>query len=177
MAKWSRAGAAGIVLVVTLSPLGFIELKKNEGLGQPKSYTQKAYADPYYGWKLPTICYGHTGSVKRGDVASLEQCEVFLKTDVAIHCKLVYDALIPHKIWLTQGEQDAYCSFAFNTGKFKETESIYGRLMKQDDWGACMGLLKYTYSNGQASIGLWNRRYTEYNSCISQLNYNRYGRR
>jgi len=87
----------------------------------------------------------------------------------------VYEALVPLNIWLTQGEQDAYCSFAFNTGKFKDTSSIYGRLVKQDDWGACMGLLKYFYSGGIPSRGLWNRRYDEYNECISQLEYKREG--
>lgn len=177
MAKWNKAGVIGLVLIVSLSPLGLKELKKHEGLGQPNATVQKAYPDPYYGWKLPTICYGHTKNVKRADSVTLEKCDEFLKSDVASHCKLVYDALLPHNIWLTQGEQDAYCSFAFNIGRFKETDSVYGRLMKQDDWGACMGLLKYHYSNGQPSRGIWNRRYDEYNNCISQLSYNRYGRR
>ena len=48
---------------------------------------------------------------------------------------------------------------------------MYGRLLKQDDWGACMGLLKYYYSNGKPSRGLWERRYAEYNLCISQLDW------
>lgn len=177
MSKWSKTGTVGLVLVVTMSPIGLLSLKKHEGLGQSNAIVQKAYPDPYYGWGLPTICYGHTNNVKRYDKVTVEQCENFLKSDVAIHCKLVYDALIPYNIWLSQGEQDAYCSFAFNTGKFKGTDSVYKRLMEFDDWGACMGLLKYHYSNGQPSRGLWNRRYTEYNECINQLSYNRYGQR
>ena len=177
MATWQKAGAATIALVVAMSPAGYRALKSHEGLGQPGATVQKAYADPYYGWRIATICYGHTAGVKQGDTATMAQCDQFLREDVAKHCALVYDALMPHGIWLTQGEQDAYCSFAYNLGKFKGTDSVYGRLLKQDDWGACMGLLKYYYSDGKPSRGLWNRRYAEYNMCISQLDYKRYGRR
>ena len=169
MAQWQRVGGAVLALTVAMSPAGYRALKSHEGLGQPGAAVQKAYADPYYGWRIATICYGHTAGVKRGDTATMAQCEQFLKQDVASHCALVYDALLPQRIWLTQGEQDAYCSFAYNLGKFKGTDSVYGRLLKQDDWGACMGLLKYHYSNGKPSRGLWNRRYAEYNLCISQL--------
>lgn len=176
MAKFGQA-AKGLALAVTLSATGLGLVKTYEGLGQPRATVQKAYADPYLGWRKATICYGHTKGVKQGDTASMAQCEDWLKTDAAQHCKLVYDALLPHGIWLTQGEQDAYCSFAYNLGKFKGTGSVYGRLLKQDDWGACMGLLKYSYSNGVPSRGLWNRRYAEYNLCISQLEVKHYGRR
>lgn len=175
MARWNKAGAVTVALVVALSPLGLLNIKKHEGLGQPGKEIQRAYPDPYYGWKLPTMCYGRTEGVKRGDIASLRQCEIWLTSDVVKHCKLVYEALVPLDMWLTQGEQDAYCSFAYNTGRFKGTESIYGRLLKQDDWYACMGLLKYYYSDGQPSRGLWNRRYDEYNRCISQLDFQNRG--
>lgn len=177
MAKWNKTKVGTLVLVVAASPLGFQTIKDYEGLGQPKAVVQQAYPDAYYGWKLPTICYGKTKDVNRGDTASMSQCEAWLKEDVVRHCALVYEALVPQDIWLTQGEQDAYCSFSFNLGKFKGTDSVYGRLVKGDDWGACMGLLKYYYSNGQPSRGLWSRRYTEYNLCINQLDINRYGRR
>ena len=177
MATWQKAGAATIALVVAMSTAGYQMLKSHEGLGQPGAAVQKAYADPYYGWRIATICYGHTAGVKKGDTATLAQCDQHLREDVDRHCALVYDAMLPQGIWLTQGEQDAYCSFAYNLGKFKGTDSVYGRLLKQDDWGACMGLLKYWYSDGQPSRGLWNRRYAEYNMCISQLDIKRYGPR
>ena len=171
MAKWQQVGGAVLALTVAMSPAGYRMLKSHEGLGQPGAVVQKAYADPYYGWRIATICYGHTAGVKQGDTATLAQCDQFLREDVNRHCALVYDALLPQGIWLTQGEQDAYCSFAYNLGKFKGTDSVYGRLLKQDDWGACRGLLKYSYSTGVFSRGLWERRYEEYNSCISQLDY------
>lgn len=168
MAKFGEA-AKGLVLAVALSASGLGLVKTYEGLGQPGKAVQTAYADPYLGWKKATICYGHTAGVKQWDTATMAQCEDWLKSDAAQHCKLVYDALLPHGIWLTQGEQDAYCSFAYNLGKFKGTASVYGRLIKGDDWGACEGLLKYYYSNGKPSQGLLNRRRAEYNMCISQL--------
>ena len=168
MAKWQQVGGAALALTVALSPVGYRLIKSHEGLGQPGAAVQKAYADPYHGWRIATICYGHTAGVKRGDTATMAQCEEWLKQDVARHCKLVYDALAPHNIWLTQGEQDAYCSFAYNLGRFKGTTPYY-KLLKQDDWGACAGLLQYTYSNGQFSRGLWNRRQAEYKMCVSQL--------
>jgi lysozyme len=177
MATWHKAGAATIALVVVMSPAGYQMLKSHEGLGQPAAPVQRAYADPYYGWRIATICYGHTAGVKRGDTATMAQCEQFLREDVNRHCALVYDAVLPLGVLLSQGEQDAYCSFAYNLGKFKGTDSVYGRLLKHDDWGACMGLLKYYYSNGQPSRGLWERRYAEYNLCINQLEVKRYGPR
>lgn len=174
--KWiNKRTVGGLVLVVAASGAGYNTIKQYEGLGQPNQVVQKAYPDVYYGWKLPTICYGKTLGVERNDTASLAKCEEWLKQDVVRHCALVYEALVPQGIWLSQGEQDAYCSFAFNLGRFKGTDSVYGRLLKGDDWGACMGLLKYSYSNGQPSRGLWNRRYAEYNLCVSQLDVNRYG--
>ena len=128
MAKYGEY-ARNAVLVVAASAAGIGLIKSYESLGQPGKAVQTAYADPYLGWKKATICYGHTKGVKQGDTATMAQCEEFLRSDVAQHCKLVYDALLPHNIWLTQGEQDAYCSFAFNLGKFKGTDSVYGRLV------------------------------------------------
>lgn len=169
MAGWNKTKIGAVTLVVALSPIGFSLIKDREGVGQPGQYVQKSYADPYYGWRIPTICYGHTLGVKQGDTATMLQCEAWLKEDTTKHCAIVYEALVPQNMWLTQGEQNAYCSFAYNMGKFKGTDSVYGRLVAKDDWGACMGLLKYYYSNGQPSRGQWNRRYEEYNECISQL--------
>ena len=71
MAKWQKAGATITALVVAMSPAGYRALKSHEGLGQPGAAVQKAYADPYYGWRIATICYGHTAGVKQGDTATM----------------------------------------------------------------------------------------------------------
>ena len=125
MAKWQRVGGAVLALTVAMSPAGYRALKSHEGLGQPGAVVQKAYADPYYGWRIATICYGHTAGVKQGDTATLAQCDQFLREDVDKHCALVYAALFPLGVWLTQGEQDAYCSFSYNLGKFKDIIEEY----------------------------------------------------
>lgn len=177
MATWRQVGGPALALTVALSPAGYQLVRHHEGLGQPGQSVQRAYADPYLGWRKATICFGHTANVRQGDTATIQQCEQWLREDANSHCRIVYDALAPLGMMLTQGEQDAYCSFAFNLGKFKGTDSVYGRLLKHDDWYACMGLLKYYYSDGKPSRGLWNRRYVEYNMCINQLAYSRYGPR
>lgn len=161
--------------VIAMSPLALLDMKKNEGTG-PRVKTSegivyKAYADPYLGWKKATICYGHTKGVRQGMTATQAQCDAWFKEDVYTHCALI-------KPWpKTQGELDAYCSFSYNTGKFQTADSVGGRLARGDRWGACMGLLKYYYSDGKPSRGLWNRRYDEYNYCISELPINTKGRR
>lgn len=143
---------------------GYEAIKAHEGL------RLHAYPDPYYGWRTPTICYGHTKGVKRGDVVTLEQCQTWLVEDIVRHCAVVDAYTKPRQYKLTQGEYDAYCSFTYNTGYFAKTTSVAGRL-GDDRWYACMGLLKYYYSDGKPSRGLWERRYKEYNTCISTLEY------
>lgn len=138
-------------------------------VAQHESVVHVAYADPYYGWKLPTICYGHTKGVKRGDTATQEVCEAWLKEDLDEAVGKLKKALAPYNVSLTQGEIDAYTSFIYNLGRFTNTPSVMGRLIKGDRIGACQGLLLYTYSNGIYSKGLANRREVEYRVCISEI--------
>lgn len=162
-----KAAGAVVATILAMFPVALHQMQKHEGTG-PTVHTSeglryKAYADPYLGWKTPTICYGHTKGVKKGDIATQAQCDAWLQEDIVSHCNIV-------KPWpTTQGEVDAYCSFAYNTGKFKSAPSVHDRYVQGDRWGACMGLLKYYYSDGKPSRGLWNRRYDEYNNCISNL--------
>lgn len=156
------AAVAAALGIGAISPLGFDDIRKHEGL------RLTAYADPYLGWKKPTICYGHTKGVYRGTVATLDQCEAWLIEDIMSHCAIVDAWGKVNKYVFTQGEYDAYCSFVYNTGYFGKTASVAHRI-KADPWAACMGLLKYYYSDGQPSRGLWERRYREYNTCISTL--------
>lgn len=171
----ARAIAIAVAAVVSMSPLALLDMKRHEGTGPTFKTTEgiryKAYADAYLGWRKPTICYGHTKGVTQGMVATQAQCDAWFAEDVKTHCEII-------KPWpQTQGEVDAYCSFAYNTGRFPNTDSIQRRLIADDRWGACMGLLKYYYSDGKPSRGLWERRYAEYNNCISQLPFENKGRR
>lgn len=162
------AVAAALALAVTMSDQGVSDLQVHEGV------RLEAYADPYYGWRLPTICYGSTAGVYRGQVATLEECNQRLKVDIARAEKIVQDALAGTGATLTQGEQDAYVSFAFNTGYFKlqrngKPTSMYLQVVAGNPAKACAALKLYNQSNGVVSKGLAKRRAAEYARCMKDL--------
>lgn len=168
-AKVAALALAGITtLVVSVSPSGMDAIKAHEGV------RTTAYADPYYGWQLPTICYGSTSGVTRGQKATLDECDQRLRKDIQVACDRVKRDLQGTGVLLTRGEQDAYCSFAFNTGYFKyqrngNLTSMYKNLVADKPYEACQALKLYTYSNGVKSNGLANRRKHETARCVSDL--------
>lgn len=167
--KVAALAAAGIAaLSVTVSKPAVEELKVHEGV------RTTAYADPYYGWKLPTICYGSTSNVKRGQVATMAECDARLRKDIQVACDRVKRDLQGTGVLLTQGEQDAYCSFAFNTGYFKyqrngNLTSMYKNLVAGKPYEACQALNLYVYANGKKSNGLVTRRALESQRCVQEF--------
>ena len=167
--KVAAAGVAvAVALGVSMSPQAVDELKVHEGV------RTTAYADPYYGWQLPTICYGSTAGVVRGQKATLAECDARLRVDIDRACKIVERDLKGTGVSLTQGEQDAYCSFAFNTGYFKyqrngKPTSMYTHLAAGRKREACQALNLYVLSNGVKSNGLIKRRAVESTRCVSEL--------
>lgn len=168
-AKATALALAGIAtLVVSVSQPGVDSIKAHEGV------RTTAYADPYYGWKLPTICYGSTAGVTKGQKATLAECDQRLRKDIQVACDRVKRDLQGTGVLLTQVEQDAYCSFAFNTGYFKyqrngKLTSIYKNLVAGKPYEACQSLKLYTYSNGVKSKGLVTRREHEAARCVSDF--------
>ena len=163
----ASVAAAATGLVVALSPSGLDAVKGHEG------YRTQAYPDALHGWKVPTICYGSTKNVKRGDKATPEECNARLLADVQTHCGIVYDALVNTDVRLTQGEQDAYCSFAYNTGYFKTNRagnqtSMYKNLIKGDHIQACKSINLYVAGADKAP-GLRARRQAETELCLRDL--------
>lgn len=159
--------AAGLGVAAVMSPSGITELKKHEGS------SAVAYPDVLHGWKVPTICYGSTKDVQRGQRATPAECDERLKADVARHCAIIDRALKGTNIALTQGEVDAYCSFAFNTGYFTHQRNgkpttMYRELLNGNHVAACNGLLLYTAGSDKAP-GLKSRRSAEHKLCLSQL--------
>lgn len=157
--------AVAVALSVSMSPQAVDELKVHEGV------RTTAYADPYYGWQLPTICYGSTAGVKRGQKATLAECDARLRKDIQVACDRVKRDLRGTGVLLTQGEQDAYCSFAFNTGYFKyqrngNLTSMYKNLVAGKPYEACQALNLYVYANGKKSNGLVTRRALESQRCV-----------
>ena len=163
-------------LGITFGLLQFVE--KEEGFGPKNSQgLYMAYADPGYGWKLPTICSGHTRGVKRGDTATKEQCRAFLKEDLEVASKGVAKCV---KVPITQGQFDALTSFNFNTGSVCIAEltrklnagkcyeaarefNASPRVDKYGNWILYNGKVtyKWTTSNGIPLRGLMKRRTEE----------------
>lgn len=161
--------------------LGLVQfVKQEEGFG-PKNAQglYVAYADPGYGWKLPTICNGHTRGVKKGDTATKEQCIAFLKEDLELASRGVVKCV---KVKITQGQFDALTSFNFNTGAVCVAEltrklnqgkcyeaarefNAAPRTDKYGNWILYNGKVtyKWTTSNGVPLPGLMNRRTKERN--------------
>ena len=140
-----------------------------------EGFRAEAYPDIVYGWKLPTICYGHTKDVYRGQVATPEECERWYKEDMAAGQTIVKKAIGAELFdSLTQGEKEGYGMFAHNTGYFKYQRNgnltgMYRRLMAGDRIGACGVLLAYKYGNGVLLKGLERRRMYEYERCFAEL--------
>lgn len=111
----AKVSIAAALLTASAAILSFIA--KEEGLGPSvidngvKYYV--AYADPGVGWKLPTICNGHTRGVTRTTKATEDQCKQWLKEDVAVAEADIRRCV---KVSITQGQFDSLSSFNYNTG-------------------------------------------------------------
>lgn len=142
---------AGVIAGFIVSAIGLAFVRQHEGV------VYKAYADPGYGWAVPTICTGHTKGVKRGDTATDEQCRQWLAEDLAEAGSYVQACTTVH---ITQAQYDALVSFQFNTGKY-----CVSTLRKKVNAGDCRGAAaefdKWVLSNGKKLPGLVRRRAEE----------------
>jgi GH24 family phage-related lysozyme (muramidase) len=124
----------------------------------------EAYADPLHGWKVPTIGYGSTHGVKRGDRITQSQADAMLAAEV----ERVADKLansIPAWKEMSAKQQGALLSFAFNLGPnfyaAKGFETISKRL-REKDWKAVPAALElYRNPGTNAEAGLLRRRRAE----------------
>ena len=140
------------------------------GLGmiaEHEGYSQKVYADPALGWAVPTVCWGHTATAKRGGWYSDAQCLDLLQKDATTAYRDVQRLFPGAK---TQGEVDAYTSLVFNVGASKLEGSTMRRLFLQGDrLGACKQFGRWVYSGGQKMRGLVTRRAKEATLCLRDL--------
>lgn len=146
--------AAATTAAVTLIP-------EHEGL------RYKAYPDPATRAEPWTICYGHTRGVKRGDVATPEQCVRWAAEDARAHgldiAKCVH-VKVPHQSAV------AFVSFAYNVGSTNFCRSGLVRKLNAGDLrGACDELPKWIYGAGKVMPGLVRRRADERALCLSGL--------
>ena len=168
MAKWQRAGGAILALTVALSPAGYRALKSHEGLGQPGASVQKAYADPYYGWRIATICYGHTGpDVHAGDNHTDAECKAILERDLEKSWAAIDQYVtVETDPWVRAAAAD----FALNVGVEAFRRSSFVRLLNQGRvHEACNSLLLWTRAGPQKNVqGLIRRRQAERHLCLGE---------
>lgn len=143
------------VLTASLAGLAFITS------GEKREY--QAYADPALGWKVPTICDGHTGpDVYRGQRANDQMCDAWRAKDAEVSIKAIRRCSGDAK--LTQHEFDALVSLVHNIGPTAYCGSTMSRLIREGKLDQVPGQFdRWVYSGGRKLRGLVNRRQSERN--------------
>ncbi len=143
-----------------LSAAGLIGLTSYEG------FSDQAYI-PVPG-DVPTIGFGSTSGVSMGDKITVTDALVRLRRDVGVAESAIARCVT---VTLTQGEYDAYTSFAFNIGADAFCSSTLVKKLNAGDYpGACAELKRWVYVKGTYSKGLARRREAEYKTCMGVAN-------
>lgn len=136
------------------------------------------YVDPV---GIVTDCYGHTGDdVRLGKINSLQACEDKLDADVLTAYNTVKRCTAG--LELSNGELNAYTSFAFNVGpggkdrkdgfcalRSGRVPTFLSELRKGNHIKACWSLLAWDKAGGQVLRGLTKRRTQEALLCLKDL--------
>lgn len=118
-----------------------------------------AYADPKLGWAVPTIGWGHTRGVKRGDTCTQAQADAWLLEDIQ-NAVAAVNRLVT--VPLTQHEFDALVDFTFNAGQGNFASStMLRKLNAGDKHGAAAEFARWDMSGGAHMAGLARRRAAE----------------
>lgn len=129
----------------------------------------KTYVDPV---GIPTVCYGHTGhDVKRGQVATTEQCKSLLSSDLAEAAEAVRECV---QIDLQPWQAAALISFAHNVGGHALCGSTLARMANSgappEIW--CSQLRRWTHATKLGVTvelpGLVKRRAAETKMCLGE---------
>ena len=128
-----------------------------------------AYPDPLSGGEPYTIGYGTTRypggrRVSRGDKITVIEADMFVRTEIDQIAKKLSET-VPHWSTMTDGQQSALISFAYNLGSgFYGTagfETISKRL-REHDWSAVPSALElYRNPGTNVEAGLRRRRRAE----------------
>lgn len=116
---------------------------------------------------VPTIGFGTTEGVKKGDVITPERALVRLLQDADKFSEGVKRcANVP----LYQYEFDAYVSLSYNIGTGAFCNSTLVKKLKTYDYeGACKEILKWDKFKGEPLKGLTHRRQREYKLCMGNV--------
>ena len=155
-----------IVAALALSAAGFVGILTRE------QYREQAYADPTYGWRVPTVGFGTTQGVKPGDSLKVVPAIQRALTDAS-----KYEGALKQCVTvpLHQAEYDLYVNLSYNIGAARFCGStIVKRLNVQDYVGACNAIFLWNKSNGQdcsapgnrTCSGLWKDRLKSHQQCL-----------
>jgi lysozyme len=135
------------------------------GIALEEGFTSKAVI-PVPG-DVPTIGFGTTEGVKKGDVITPEKALVRLLQDADKFSEGVKKcANVP----LYQHEYDAYVSLSYNIGTGAFCNSTLVKKLKVYDYeGACKEILKWDKFKGEPLKGLTHRRQREYKLCMGNV--------
>ncbi len=135
------------------------------GIAIEEGFTSKAVI-PVPG-DVPTIGFGTTKGVKRGDVITPERALVRLLDDANEFSESVKRcANVP----MYQYEFDAYVSLSYNIGTGAFCNSTLVKKLKAYDYeGACKEILRWDKFKGQPLKGLTHRRQREYKLCMGNV--------
>lgn len=144
------------VAALSLSAAGLVGIANFEG------FSEKAYI-PVAG-DVPTIGFGSTEGVKMGDTITVPKAIERLHRDTEKAESAIGRCV---KVPLSQGEFDAFTSFAFNVGAEAFCSSTLVKKLNSGDYaGACQELKRWGYVDGRRVQGLVNRREAEYRLCM-----------
>ena len=135
------------------------------GIALEEGFTSKAVI-PVPG-DVPTIGFGTTEGVKKGDVITPERALVRLLSDADKFSEGVKKCTA---VPLYQHEFDAYVSLAYNigTGAFCNS-TLVKKLRTYDYEGACKEILRWDKFKGEPLKGLTHRRQREYKLCMGNV--------
>ncbi len=134
---------------------------------------QTAYLDPV---SIPTICRGHTGGVKQGRTATIQQCDEMTVQDL-LKAKAAMESCVTAP--LNDNQRAAFTSFVFNVGPGRKggkdgfcvlesgkPSTMVTLLNKRDYTGACNQLTFWNKAGGVVYAGLTKRRAAERELCL-----------
>lgn len=144
------------VTALSLSAAGLVGIANFEG------FSERAYI-PVAG-DVPTIGFGSTEGVEMGDTITPQKALERLMRDTGKAESAIGRCV---KVPLSQGEFDAFTSFAYNIGAEAFCSSTLVKKLNSGDYaGACAELKRWVYVDGRRVQGLVNRREAEYRMCM-----------
>ena len=131
---------------------------------QFEGFNNHDYKDPP---GINTICYGHSGNVKTGQIANDTQCVTYLNGDLDnANAVLARDVRVP----LSDKTRAALLDFVYNAGSGTFERSTLLKMLNQGRYeDACNQLPKFVFSGKIKLNGLVRRREAEKKICLEGL--------